>query len=65
MAVAPLAARVAATAAVALAALGALGFLGARLGGAAPGRPTARVLAGGAGAMALTTLVGHLVGGAA
>jgi VIT1/CCC1 family predicted Fe2+/Mn2+ transporter len=64
MAVAPLPARVAATAVVALAALGALGFVGARLGGASPGRPTARVLAGGAGAMALTTLVGHLVGGA-
>jgi vacuolar iron transporter family protein len=64
MAVVPVSVRLSATALVALGALAALGALGARLGGAPLGQATVRVLAGGAGAMAVTTAVGHLVGGA-
>jgi len=52
------------TIAVALLALGVLGALGARLGGAPPGRASARVLLGGAAAMGLTMLVGNLFGAA-
>jgi VIT1/CCC1 family predicted Fe2+/Mn2+ transporter len=54
--------RVAVTAAVALVALATLGVLGARAGGA-PWRPAAlRVVVGGGLAMALTALIGHVVG---
>jgi len=59
----PVSARVPVTAFVALAALGALGAVGARIGGAAVGRATVRMLIGGAGAMALTTAIGRVVGG--
>jgi vacuolar iron transporter family protein len=52
------------TIAVALLALGVLGAIGARLGGAPPGRASARVLLGGAAAMGLTMLVGSLFGAA-
>jgi VIT1/CCC1 family predicted Fe2+/Mn2+ transporter len=62
--IAPLSARVPITALAALAALAGLGALGAQLGGARRGRATARMLMGGAGAMAITTLIGHLIGGA-
>ena len=47
---------------VALALLALLGVLGARAGGAPPAKPAARVAFWGALAMALTALVGHLVG---
>ena len=40
------------------------GYTGARLGGAKPGRPIARVVIGGAIAMAVTMLVGKLFGAA-
>jgi VIT1/CCC1 family predicted Fe2+/Mn2+ transporter len=62
VAVAPAAARAIACVAVTVAALGALGFVGARLGGAAPGRATARVLGWGMLAMAVTAGIGALVG---
>lgn len=62
--VVPDSARIAVTAVVALIALGGLGAVGARLGGAAMGRATVRVLVGGAAAMALTTFIGTLVGAA-
>jgi len=58
----PVSARVPVTAFVALGALGALGAVGARIGGAAVGRATVRMLIGGAGAMALTTAIGRIVG---
>lgn len=61
---APSGSRILVTAVVALIALGALGALGAKLGGASIQRATVRMLIGGAGAMALTTAIGHLVGGA-
>ena len=60
----PHSARLIVTALVALVALGALGALGARLGGAPVRKATVRMVIGGAGAMAITTLIGHLVGGA-
>lgn len=41
-----------------------LGYTGARLGGARPGRPIARVVVGGAIAMGVTMLVGKLFGAA-
>jgi VIT1/CCC1 family predicted Fe2+/Mn2+ transporter len=47
---------------VTLLALGALGAVGARLGGASPGPATVRVVAWGAGAMAITAAIGALVG---
>lgn len=50
------------TVAVTMAALGLLGTIGARLGGAPAARAAARVLLGGAAAMALTSLVGSLFG---
>jgi VIT1/CCC1 family predicted Fe2+/Mn2+ transporter len=59
----PTSVRIPVTALIALCALGALGAFGARIGGAPIRRATARTLVGGAGAMALTTLIGHLVGG--
>jgi VIT1/CCC1 family predicted Fe2+/Mn2+ transporter len=61
---APSGSRIWVTAIVALIALGSLGALGARLGGASVTRATVRMLVGGAGAMAITTAIGHLVGGA-
>ena len=64
VAVSPEAARVGVVVAVTLLALGLLGDLGARLGGA-PRRPaTLRVVAWGAGAMAVTAAIGALVGSA-
>ena len=54
--------RIALTAVVSVLALGSLGFVGARLGGAPPRRATLRVVVGGVGAMALTTLIGRLLG---
>lgn len=56
--------RVAMTLVLALVALAALGGLAARLGGAPVGRAVARVVVGGAAAMALTMLVGRLFGAA-
>ncbi len=64
MVLAPTNARLAVTATVAIIALGALGAIGARIGGAAISRPTIRTLVGGAAAMGITTVIGHLVGGA-
>jgi VIT1/CCC1 family predicted Fe2+/Mn2+ transporter len=65
VALTPAGAHLAATVAVTLLALGLLGDLGARLGGA-PRRPaTARVLAWGAVAMAVTAGIGALVGAVA
>lgn len=57
----PVDARIAVTLVAALVALTVLGIVGARLGGASPTRPVARVVLGGAAAMAATTLIGHLV----
>jgi VIT1/CCC1 family predicted Fe2+/Mn2+ transporter len=51
-----------AVAGASLMALGALGAAGARIGGASPWRPTARVLFWGALAMAVTAGIGSLVG---
>jgi len=62
VALSPAAARAGVTVLATLFALTALGFLGARLGGAPPARPTARVVAWGAIAMAATAAVGALVG---
>jgi VIT1/CCC1 family predicted Fe2+/Mn2+ transporter len=61
--VAPTSVRVGATVAVTLIALAILGDLGARLGGASRRRATARVVAWGAAAMAITAGIGALVGG--
>jgi VIT1/CCC1 family predicted Fe2+/Mn2+ transporter len=58
----PLAWRIPVTGIATLLALVGLGSLGARLGGASVLRPTARVVLGGALALALTGLVGRLVG---
>jgi len=52
-------ARVPGVVAAALVGLGGLGALGARLGGAPAGKPAARVLLGGAAAMAISWLVGQ------
>jgi vacuolar iron transporter family protein len=54
--------RVAVTAVVALIALAVLGILGARAGGAPWQRAAARVVVGGGLAMALTAVIGHIVG---
>jgi VIT1/CCC1 family predicted Fe2+/Mn2+ transporter len=62
MAVSPPSARIPVTAVAALLALGGLGAVGARAGGARLGRPTVRVLVGGAVAMAATMVIGRLVG---
>ena len=56
--------RIVAIIAVAVASLLGLGYLGARLGGASPGRPVARVVLGGLIAMGVTMLVGKLFGAA-
>lgn len=64
IAVASVSARLTLTIVTALVALGLLGALGARLGGAPPGRASVRVLAGGAGAMGLTMLIGRAFGAA-
>jgi len=56
--------RIGAIIAVTLIALVVLGFVGARAGGAAPGRSIARVVFGGAAAMAVTMLVGWAFGAA-
>jgi vacuolar iron transporter family protein len=56
--------RIAAVILVSLLGLVALGYTGARLGGAQPGRPIARVVVGGAIAMGVTMLVGKLFGAA-
>jgi VIT1/CCC1 family predicted Fe2+/Mn2+ transporter len=58
------AARIGAVIAVTLVALVVLGYVGARVGGAGPGRPIARVVFGGAIAMAFTMVVGKLFGAA-
>ena len=63
-AVASAGARIASIIIVALLGLVVLGYTGARLGGAAPGRPIARVVIGGAIAMGVTMLVGKLFGAA-
>lgn len=63
-AVAGASARIVTIIAVTLIALVGLGYLGARLGGAAPARPIARVEIGGAIAMGITMLVGQLFGAA-
>ncbi len=63
-AVAGASARIVTIIAVTLIALVGLGYLGARLGGAAPARPIARVVIGGAIAMGITMLVGQLFGAA-
>lgn len=54
--------RIAVILIAALLALTVLGTLGALAGGASPYRPTARVVIGGAVAMGLTMLIGHLIG---
>jgi VIT1/CCC1 family predicted Fe2+/Mn2+ transporter len=54
--------RVAITAGVALVALAVLGVLGAKAGGAPWQRPAFRVVIGGGLAMALTAVIGHIVG---
>jgi len=59
---APMGARIPVTALAALVLLALLGVVGARLGGAAAGRAALRVTAGGGLAMALTALIGQLVG---
>ena len=56
--------RIVSIIAVAVASLLGLGYLGARLGGAAPKRPVARVVLGGLIAMGATMLVGKLFGAA-
>ena len=56
--------RIGAIIVVTLVALVVLGFVGARAGGAAPGRSIARVVFGGAAAMAVTMLVGWAFGAA-
>jgi VIT1/CCC1 family predicted Fe2+/Mn2+ transporter len=62
IALAPTGVRIAVTALGALALLALLGVIGARLGGARPGRAALRVTVGGGLAMALTALIGQLVG---
>ena len=54
--------RIPLTAVATLAALALTGWSGARLGGAPPGRGTLRVLVWGVAAMALTMLVGRVIG---
>lgn len=60
--VAPAAGRVIALVAIALIALAVLGSLGALAGGADWRRGALRVLLGGGAAMAVTALIGHLIG---
>ena len=59
---APTGARMWAIGLAALFSLGLLGAVGARLGGGLSSRAAIRVLVGGGLAMAITTLIGHLVG---
>jgi VIT1/CCC1 family predicted Fe2+/Mn2+ transporter len=59
---APTSARIAAIAVAALVSLAFLGIVGGRVGGASAGRAALRVMAGGAVAMAVTALIGRLVG---
>ena len=61
---APMGGRIPVTALAALLLLALLGVVGARLGGAPAGRAALRVIAGGGLAMALTALIGQLVGAA-
>ncbi len=56
--------RITAIVAVAVLSLLALGYTGARLGGAGPARPVARVVVGGLVAMGVTMAVGKLFGAA-
>jgi vacuolar iron transporter family protein len=60
--VAPTAWRIPAIAAVSLLSLGVLGAFGAHLGGASLARGTLRVMVGGGLAMAVTALIGRLLG---
>ena len=60
--VAPPSLRIVAMAAVSLVGLGVLGALGGKLGGAPMGRAALRVLLGGGAAMAVTALIGRLLG---
>lgn len=60
----PPSARIPVTVVAVLAALAITGWGSARLSGAKPGRPTLRVIVGGALAMAITFGIGHLIGGA-
>jgi VIT1/CCC1 family predicted Fe2+/Mn2+ transporter len=60
--VAPVALRIPMIAALSLVSLAALGAFGGFLGGAPRGRAALRVTVGGAGAMAVTALIGRLVG---
>ena len=64
VAVTPVPAKGVVTVVVTLVALGLLGGLGAKLGGAPRVAATARVMAWGAGAMAITASIGALVGAA-
>jgi VIT1/CCC1 family predicted Fe2+/Mn2+ transporter len=64
LAIAPAAIRIEAIAIVTLASLAGLGALGGRLAGAPIGRAAARVVVGGAIAMAITAGVGRLIGSA-
>lgn len=56
--------RIAVTLIVAILALVVLGLAGAKAGGARPGRPVFRVVAGGIAAMAITMAIGRLFGAA-
>ena len=60
----PSALRIPGAVVVTLVGLGVLGAVGARLGGAPVGRAAARVLIGGAVALALTAAIGQAVGAA-
>jgi len=60
--IAPPAQRIAAISALSLASLAALGAFGGRLGGAPMGRAALRVTIGGALAMAVTAVIGRLLG---
>jgi vacuolar iron transporter family protein len=60
--VTPMSGRIATIAVAALVALAVLGIVGGRLGGASATRGALRVMAGGAVAMAVTAVIGRLVG---
>jgi VIT1/CCC1 family predicted Fe2+/Mn2+ transporter len=60
--VAPESVRIPALAVVSLASLVVLGALGGRLGGAPMGKAAVRVLVGGGAAMAISALIGRLLG---
>ncbi|MBV8951561.1 MAG: VIT family protein [Actinobacteria bacterium] len=62
--VSPRSARVPVIAAAALVALGVLGAIGGRIGGAPRGRAAVRVVLGGGLAMAITALIGSIIGAA-